>query len=236
MEQESMSQWMPALLAKASENIATKITNSPKCYDDHMPASSPIYQLKISIKGITPPIWRRILIPGSATFRDLHEAIQLALGWSDCHLHDFSTKKRAGMYIEGKIADLTVPDAMDDPWDEKPAEERKVKLQERLPKPGDRIAYSYDFGDSWEHEILLEKIIEREKDIEYPICVGGKRACPPEDCGGLGGYDRLLAILADPKHKEHEEMLEWLGLENADDFDPEEFDIDTTNELLRDGY
>jgi len=206
-----------------------------KCYDDVMPVSNTIYQLKITIKGITPPIWRRICIPDDATFRELHEAIQLGLGWSDSHLHEFTTKKRAGMYIEGAITDLKTLDGID-PWEEKPADERKVRLCERLSKPGDRLAYAYDFGDSWEHEILLEKIVESEKDIEYPICTGGKRACPPEDCGGLGGYDRLLAILADPKHEEHGEILEWLGLENAEEFDPEAFDIDTTNELLRDGY
>lgn len=200
-----------------------------------MPTLNPIYQLNITIKNISPPIWRRILIPGNATFRELHEAIQLALGWGDGHLHSFATKKRAGMYIEGEITDLRTFEA-GAPWEEKPADERKVRLKQRLSKHGQRIAYTYDFGDSWEHEILLEKIVEPEKGIEYPICTGGKRACPPEDCGGLGGYDRLLAILADPKHKEHEEMLEWLGLENADEFDPEEFDVDTTNELLRDGY
>ena len=140
------------------------------------------------------------------------------------------------MYIEGKITDLQTYEPA--PWgdEEQPGDERKVKLRERLSKPGDRIAYEYDFGDSWEHEILLEKIVEPEKGVEYPICIGGKRACPPEDCGGIGGYERLLEVLANPKDEEHADMLEWLGLESADEFDPAEFDIDTVNEQLRDGY
>ncbi len=201
-----------------------------------MPPASPIYQLKITLKNISPPVWRRILIPADATFRQLHDAIQLTMGWADGHLHDFSTKKWRGMYIEGKITDLQTYEPA--PWgdEEQPGDERKVKLRERLSKPGDRIAYEYDFGDSWEHEILLEKIVEPEKGVEYPICIGGKRACPPEDCGGIGGYERLLEVLANPKDEEHADMLEWLGLESADEFDPAEFDIDTVNEQLRDGY
>ena len=201
-----------------------------------MPPASPIYQLKIPLKNISPPVWRRILIPADATFRQLHDAIQLTMGWADGHLHDFSTKKWRGMYIEGKITDLQTYEPA--PWgdEEQPGDERKVKLRERLSKPGDRIAYEYDFGDSWEHEILLEKIVEPEKGVEYPICIGGKRACPPEDCGGIGGYERLLEVLANPKDEEHADMLEWLGLESADEFDPAEFDIDTVNEQLRDGY
>jgi len=201
-----------------------------------MPPASPIYQLKITLKNISPPVWRRILIPADATFRQLHDAIQLTMGWADGHLHDFSTKKWRGMYIEGKITDLQTYEPA--PWgdEEQPGDERKVKLRERLSKPGDRIAYEYDFGDSWEQEILLEKIVEPEQGVEYPICIGGKRACPPEDCGGIGGYERLLEVLANPKDEEHADMLEWLGLESADEFDPAEFDIDTVNEQLRDGY
>ena len=200
-----------------------------------MMTSTPIYQLKISVKGITPPIWRRVLMPADVTFRALHETIQLALGWSDGHLHEFATEKRNGMYIEGKITDLKTLDGAD-PWGEPPADERKVKLNERLSKAKDRLAYSYDFGDSWEHEILLEKILVRDKEIDYPVCIAGKRICPPEDCGGIGGYERMLFVLKNPKHPEHGEMLEWLGIDRAEDFDPEEFDVDTTNGLLRDGY
>ena len=199
-----------------------------------MPTAIPIYQLKITLKDISPPIWRRILIPAHATFSDLHEAIQLSFGWTDSHLHEFCTEKRNGIYIDGKITDPRTLDVADS-WGEPPKDERKVKLRERLPEAGQRLGYTYDFGDTWEHEVFLEKILKREEGVEYPACVAGKRSCPPEDCGGTGGYDRLLAILADPKHEEHGDMLEWLGLEEADEFDPEEFDADSTNELLRDG-
>lgn len=202
-----------------------------------MLSTIPIYQLKITLKDIKPPVWRRILFPANATFRDFHEAIQLSLGWTDSHLHDFSTEKDKyrGLYIDGKITDIETIDGID-PWGDPPADERKITLQERLKREGHHIAYTYDFGDTWEHDILLEKILPAEKGAEYPVCIAGKRACPPEDCGGIGGYYRLLEVLADPKSEEHADMLEWLGLESADEFDPEEFDVVTVNEMLRDGY
>src|SRR3989344_5216067 len=191
-----------------------------------MLSTTSIYQLKITLKDIRPPIWRRILFPADATFRNLHEVIQLSLGWTDSHLHDFSTEKDQyrGLYIDGKITDLEALDGMD-PLGEPSADERKVLLRDRFKKEGQHIAYTYDFGDSWEHDILLEKILPRRKDAEYPVCLAGKRACPPDDCGGIGGYYHLLEVLADPKHEEHADMLEWLGLERADEFDPEEFEI-----------
>ena len=206
------------------------------CYPLSMPSDS-IYQLKITLKNIKPPIWRSILIPADATFRDLHEAIQLSFGWTDSHLHDFSTEKDKyrGLYIDRKITDLETLDGID-PWGEPPADERKVTLRERLKQEEQHIAYMYDFGDSWEHDIILEKILPRDKNMEFPACIAGKRGCPPDDCGGTGGYEHLIAILADPKHEEHADMLEWLGIENAEEFDPEEFDAVTANEMLRDGY
>ena len=111
-----------------------------------------------------------------------------------------------------------------------------MTLADRLTRPGDRLTYAYDFGDGWEHVILLEKFVEPEPGARYPLCVGGRRACPPEDCGGPGGYDRLRSILADPSHEGHDEKLAWLGLEQAGAFDPEEFDVEAVNGLLREGY
>ncbi|MBU2213534.1 plasmid pRiA4b ORF-3 family protein [Patescibacteria group bacterium] len=194
-----------------------------------------IYQIKISLKNISPPIWRRILIPADATFRDLHETIQLVFGWADYHLHEFYTEKKSGVYVDGKITDLETLDGIA-PWEEAPGDERKILLKDRLDGEGQRMAYTYDFGDNWEHEILMEKIEMRVKGIEYPVCIGGKRACPPEDCHGSWGYMDLLEAVSDPKHEQHEEMLEWLGIDTPKDFDPDEFDIDTVNEILRDGY
>lgn len=139
------------------------------------------------------------------------------------------------MYLDGRITDPRMEE-FSDGFDKPPANERKIKLRERLLEAGQRIAYTYDFGDSWEHEILLEKLLPREAGMDYPACIAGKRACPPDDCGGTGGYIRLLAILADPKHEEHDDMLEWLGIDRADEFEPEEFDVVTANEMLKDGY
>jgi hypothetical protein len=107
---------------------------------------------------------------------------------------------------------------------------RKIKLDSVMSFPKAKIIYEYDFGDGWEHSVVLEKIVPREKSTYYPVCMDGKRNCPPEDCGGPGGYADLLEITGNPKHEEYREMIEWLG----EGFDPEEFDIDTINELLQD--
>jgi hypothetical protein len=197
-----------------------------------MPSS--LYQLKITLKHIRPPIWRRILIARDASFRDLHEAIQLSMGWYEGHMHQFFTGMQHGMYMDGCITDTHLPPDIE-PFEDA-AEERDVPLQDRLFATGARCSYEYDFGDSWEHEVLVEKIVEPEQGVEYPVCIGGKRQCPPEDCGGVGGYDRLLDILADPKHEEHADMLEWLGLEHAEEFDPDAFDRDEVNGMLREPY
>jgi hypothetical protein len=194
-----------------------------------------IYQLKIILDNISPPIWRRVLISANATFRDLHETIQLSFGWSDCHLHDFQTKIGNALRPHS-ITDLSAEDI--EPWwdnDEK-SDERKVKLSDFLHNAGDRCKYWYDFGDDWWHTIVLEEILPVVESIDYPLCIKGKRTCPPEDCGGPWGYTDLCSILAKPSHPEHQDKLEWLGLNTASEFDPEEFDVETTNELLRDGY
>lgn len=194
-----------------------------------------VYQLKIGLDNITPPIWRRVLISSNATFRDLHETIQLSFGWSDCHLHDFQVKKGVA-FRPHSITDLSAQDI--EPWwdDDEKSDERRVKLSDWLCEAGDRCKYWYDFGDDWWHSILLEKVLPAVEGIEYPVCMKGKRACPPEDCGGPWGYAELCTILAQPSHPEHQDKLEWLRLNNASEFDPEDFDVDTTNDLLRDGY
>jgi hypothetical protein len=108
------------------------------------------------------------------------------------------------------------------------------KLDTLLGDKNREFVYLYDFGDSWEHDVLLEKILEPVPGMEYPVCIKGKRQCPPEDCGGPWRYDELLAVLANPKYEEHADMLEWLSIESPEDFDPEEFDVDIVNEMLRD--
>ena len=175
-----------------------------------------VYQFKITLKEIKPAIWRRIQVPETYTFWDLHVAIQDAMGWEDYHLHEFEIlDPSSGLEVR-----IGIPD-----------EESKYFGMEVLPGWKQKIAdyfsmenrtanYIYDFGDNWEHKIQLERILPRDKNVEYPICLAGRRACPPEDCGGVWGYEGFLEAIKNPKHPEHEEMLEWIGGE----FDPEHFD------------
>jgi hypothetical protein len=173
-----------------------------------------IYQIKVTLKHIRPPIWRRLQVPADIKLGKLHRVLQDVMGWYDSHLHQF----RIGREYFGK------------PDPEFPGEiknERNVRLDE-VAAEGDTVIYEYDFGDGWEHETKIEKVLPAEKNRRYPACLAGKRACPPEDCGGPPGYERLLEVLRDPKHEEHEEMREWIG----GDFDPEAFDLDAVNEVL----
>lgn len=177
-----------------------------------------VLQLKISLLGISdPPVWRRLLVPAAIKLDRLHELIQASLGWYDSHLHAFSA---------GGV-DYGIPDPELGHRDE-----RRTQMRRLLAKPGDRVRYTYDFGDDWEHEIAVEKVLAAEPGTRYPVCVAGRGARPPEDCGGTWGYADLRAALADPGHEEHEQMLEWLGLERADEFDASAFDVDEVNAAL----
>jgi len=181
--------------------------------------SGSIYRLKISIRDIRPPVWRRIEIPGDASLGVLHNVLQTAFGWTDSHLHQF------------EIGDSCFGGA--DPyggetWGPPVRDEGQARLNEVVGRRK-RFLYEYDFGDSWEHEILIEKVLSAEPGATYPRCTAGRRACPPEDCGGPWGYADLLAAVADPDDSEHADMLEWLDPE----FDPEEFDRDAVNAALR---
>jgi len=174
-----------------------------------------IYQFKILLQGSKPPIWRRIQVPASYSFYELHVAIQDSMGWYDCHLHEFVMKTPTSL-MEDRIG---IPD--DDGWEDDgvlPGWETELLPYFSLENP--KAEYMYDFGDGWAHLITLEKILPAQSGQTYPWCLKGKRACPPEDCGGVWGYEGLLDILSDPKHEEYADRLEWLGGE----FDSEEFD------------
>jgi len=180
-----------------------------------------IYQLKIHLNpnDITPPIWRRVLVKSDITFYELHQIIQVAMGWTNSHLWDFSF---------GDFS-ITKP-SEDDDWRDT-VDAKSIKISKLLKKVKDKLNYTYDYGDDWEHKITLEKIIGViDINQKLPTCIKGKRACPPEDCGGSWGYETLLETIADKNHPEHEEMLEWIG----DDFHPEEFDKDDVNNCLHD--
>jgi hypothetical protein len=161
-----------------------------------------IYQFKISLLEITPQIWRRIQVPADYTFSNFHLAIQKAMGWENYHLYQFSPINSGDMIPENDlISDIFCLDEANPLY------------------KTSKVYYEYDFGDSWLHEVLLEKILEAKPGVKYPICVEGKRACPPEDCGGTPGYINLLNVIKSPRHNDFRHMTEWLG----DEFYPEKF-------------
>jgi Plasmid pRiA4b ORF-3-like protein len=177
-----------------------------------------IFQVKIRLLGVSkPPVWRRLLVPHGIQLDHLHEVVQLAMGWSNYHMHVFSTDSGEYGVADPELGFL---------------DESRITLLQLLSKPGDRIRYTYDFGDDWEHEIVLEQVLDADPEQLYPICVAGKGACPPEDCGSVWGYARLREVLADPSAEEHASMLEWLELEMGSDFDAAAFKIDAVNDFL----
>jgi hypothetical protein len=183
-----------------------------------------IYQIKISLIGAKPPIWRTVLVDSHVTLDELHEIIQLSMGWSDSHLHQFIANEKSYGFID---EDLDLDLDLDLDFEMK--DESQFKLSQLLTNEKDSLIYEYDFGDSWEHQVLLEKILPFDTKISLPVCIKGKRACPPEDCGGIWGYEELLEVISNPKNPEYEEMLEWLD----EDFDPEAFVLEDVNESFR---
>jgi hypothetical protein len=175
-----------------------------------------MYQFRVILQGTQPMVWRRILVPGTYSFWDLHVAIQDAMGWLDCHLHLFRLRNPG----TGEVDQIGIP--IDDPFDDMepclPGWE--VAMARYFRGPGDRADYEYDFGDGWRHEVVLEVISDRLPSAQYPICLDGARACPPEDCGGTHGYKELLVVLCDPTHEEYPSTLQWVGA----GYDPAAFD------------
>jgi len=186
--------------------------------DDEPPAprTDVIYQLKITLEGVEPTIWRRIEVP-DCTLDRLHDYIQVAMGWEDCHMHQF---------IVGKVRFL-VSEACDGDED---YDESWTLLSDIVPERSRkfRFMYEYDFGDGWRHEIAVERRAAPEAGVKYPRCVAGERACPLEDCGGAWRYMNLLDAIADPKHEHHDDYMEWCG-----ELDPEAFDAEKTSQTLR---
>jgi hypothetical protein len=192
-----------------------------------MKKTKQVYQFKITLKDVKPPIWRRIIVPGDYSFWDLHVAIQDSMGWHDCHLHAFRILNPA----TGMLEEIGIPDedGLDDVY---PGWKKKMARYFSLENA--KATYEYDFGDGWEHSVLLEKIIPADKDVAYPICIKGKRACPPEDCGGPWGYMDFLDIISNPKDPEHDSMLEWVGGKfDPEHFNPEDVHFDDPTERLK---
>ena len=178
-----------------------------------------VYRLDLNLLGTKPPIKRRFEVPGDMSLGDVHDVLQIIMGWENGHMHQFTARDgtRYGMLPGG-----------DSSLDEDFADESGVKLNAVVAKKGDRLLYEYDFGDGWEHELKVVSVSPPEQGVRYPRCVDGKLACPPEDCGGVWGYYNLLEAIADPKHPEHDDLLEWVG-----EFDAEAFDLEAINRTFR---
>ena len=176
-----------------------------------------IYQIKVTLEDSKPPIWRRLLVRSDVTLADLHDVLQAAFGWWDYHLHQF---------IVGETY-FGVPDPDYEDYLEM-NDEQDVTLRQVAPREGAKFRYEYDFGDSWLHQVLVEKILPPEPGQVYPVCIKGRRARPPEDVGGMWGYYDFLEAIGDPEHEEHDSYLEWVGGE----FDPEAFDLEEINQAL----
>lgn len=172
-----------------------------------------IYQLKVRLLEIEPPVWRRLQVRGSTTLSKLHAILQDLAGWTNSHLYSFD--------VAGKRYEEPDPEA-------EGANARKAQLAGLGLKVGDRFEYVYDFGDNWCHGVLVEEILPPDSDSTYPICVDGARAWPPEDCGGPPGYDDILEALQHPSAPQFRELLEWLPR----GYDPEIFDLRATNRIL----
>ena len=178
------------------------------------------YQIQIALRRSKPKIWRRILVPSDLLLSDFHKIIQTTMGWTNSHLHQFIKDQT---FYTRKMAD-------DDFWGEMDnIDYTEMKISDLLKKEKDKIIYEYDFGDGWEHDLILEKIDTNGENKNIPTCLTGKNNCPPEDCGGIWGYANMLEILKHPDHEEYEEYIEWLG----EKFDPKYFDKNEINKMLK---
>jgi Plasmid pRiA4b ORF-3-like protein len=177
-----------------------------------------IYQFKVTLKESAPPIWRRIQVP-DCTLGEFHEVLQVVMGWEHSHLHQF--------IVAGEYYGPSDPEDLE--WGMETQDEEEISLSQ-VANTGRKVrfTYEYDFGDSWQHEIVLEKTLEPEPNVAFPRCVDGARACPPEDVGGIWGYVDFLEAIRDRKHDSHDDMVSWIGGK----FDPEKFSVAKVNRDL----
>ena len=174
-----------------------------------------VYQLKISLKGLIPPIWRRVQVSSTITVAELHLILQAVMGWQNLHTYRF--------IIEG----VAYGQPETDDWPAVQSAEQ-TRLEQIISEQGQKFIYVYDFESDWQHVLKVEQILQLEAEDFYPRCLTGQRACPPEDCGGIFSYSDLLHILADPTHEDYSAAIDWLGRE----FNPEAFDPEATNIAL----
>ncbi|MBW1990198.1 MAG: plasmid pRiA4b ORF-3 family protein [Deltaproteobacteria bacterium] len=185
-----------------------------------------VYQLRISLSGVRPEVWRRVLVTSDTTLEKLHRVFQAVMGWEDFHLHYF----RIGPVLYQPQAMMEETDLMPPalPAGTSIASEKGVRLSRALVAGARRFTYVYDFGDNWEHKIDVEKILPLDPHVHYPVCVEGERACPPEDVGGPDGYRDFLEALRTPSHPDHQAILEWV----RPTFEPDRFDWAKVNTRL----
>ena len=192
------------------------------------------FEFDISLDLLTPKVWRKVVVNDSMTFHQFHQVIQICMGWDDFHMYQFSPKGFASYPCieedhggEEMTAIKYLREGLEAVYDAK-----KAKLKDFFKSKGGKINYIYDFGDSWVHKITLKKV--HEGTLVFAMCIDGAGACPPEDCGGVWGYDNILKTIADPTHPEYKEMREWMGLEEGEEWDINYLDKIMVNRALMD--
>ena len=179
-------------------------------------APESVYQLKVTLLHSQPPIWRRFQVESAVTLQRIHRILQVVMGWTDSHMHGFRVPQPGSRGARQRFLPI------------EEAAENSTRLADLLHRPTDRMIYEYDFGDSWEHDIVLEELVARSSTVRYPNVLSGRGACPPDDVGGIPGYCHFLEAIKDPKHPDHEDMVEWGGA----DFDPARFDVQSVNRAI----
>jgi hypothetical protein len=204
---------LPRIMQSEEGDLMSPAQPAPLTKTKTKTSKQKVVTVKVGLRGAKPPIWRRLVMPASSTLADLHRAIQAAMGWRGGHLHHFDLD---GEYFgdRSQLSDV--------------ADERRKTLNAMVNAGWSRFSYTYDFGDDWEHIVTIEKVAFVDTPPAGPICIAGKRACPPEECGGIWGYYHLLEVLAEPGHPEHEDLKDWVD----GDFDPDAFELDHTNVML----
>ncbi len=206
----------PSVLPKKSSPLAA-VPQLPKITG----ASSEFIEIKVTLKEIEPPVWRKFVISTDANLEELHMVIQKTMGWQNCHLYDFSVNNGKKKFSPNDMSDLFGnEDDFEDPSEMTIADLMMMKIED--------IQYNYDYGDGWEHSVEIGKQVLLQAGVKYPLCTEGSGACPPEDCGGPYSYANLCSILSDPDDEEYTEMRVWAG-----EFDPSKFSVAKANKELR---
>jgi hypothetical protein len=209
---------MPAAKKKSAKKSVSKPAGKAPAKPSAAAAGPRMLQLKVVLVGSNPPIWRGLLVPTDLPLEMFHHTLQFAMGWEDCHMHQF---------IQGKTTYVSRMVGVDEDYGE--CDEGLFTVGNLLGGRARTLFYVYDFGDSWVHHITREKILPLDPAKVHPECLAGELACPPEDCGGIFGYYHMLEVVGNPRHPEHEDIVSWIGRK----FDPAAFDLAKTNRTLR---